>query len=345
MRLIAVVAALAAAASGGAANAYKIYLPRVHEALTLAAQYCASDALAAGKLPEDCRRYREQVPVYAQPQWALTALQREVRWPDDPRREMKSVGVARAAMNAKLKGCERKLRRSRAVQHVGTFCSSHFGEWQFLHAMSVARPDGRGGSEVEDAATTRVKILEWAGFAYDVARGDVKAMDNYCDVLASRGAIAGVMVPEGFALCSGRSPWTVGTFFSVRCGQLLFFGWCRPLVPAPEFVKTVATGALLHLIQDSYSQSHVRRAAQLTWAEPGKLAPVVHCGKPQEYFVYDEKNRETHDDADQVPSWDDDCATGRQADDAITASAMALAYLQEGKSREAFTRYLDDRVF
>jgi hypothetical protein len=265
-----------------------------------------------------------------------------VRWPDDPRREITSVGVARPFLNGYDKGCERKLRRSRAVQHIGTFCASHFGEWQFMHAMAVSRPSSSGGTEVDNATLTRAKMLEWAAFSYGVARGETELSQSYCTAFKRGGYIEGVMVPSGFEMCSGGNPWTVGTFFSVRCGQFLFFGWCRPLRLDNAFVRTVATGAILHMIQDSYSQSHVRRTDTVL-ASP--RYPVVECGKPREYFVYNKANQKIHDGADQLPRWGESCTGRSDADDVITASAMALAMIDRGAPTPEFIRYLEDRVF
>ena len=329
----------------GSAHAYRILSPRVHEAITLAASYCADEAKLRDAMPSDCSPYRDRIASYSRLQYSLTSLQREVRWPDDPRREMKSAGFIKPLQNGKWKACQGKLRRSRAVQHIGTFCASHFGEWQFMHAMSVSRPDGNGGIDTDDFKTTRGKVLEWAAFAYEVARGDLKPTDNYCDAFRDREPIRGVMVPKDFPFCSRRNPWTVGTYLSIRCGQLLFIGWCRPLKPEDEFVKTVAKGALLHLIQDSYSQSHVRRVNRTTTTERGGPAPVIECGKPREYFVYDKPNQLIHDDADQVPKFGKSCSSGAEADDVITASAMALAYLDRNAPTAEFLRYLEAKVF
>lgn len=338
-------AAVTAALWSTPTTAYDIIWPRLHEAFTLAAVECQQAAARLNTTPTDCRAYRGRVAQLSNIQWALTNLQREVRWPDDPRREIRGASFFRPAINGKFAACEGKLKRGRELQRVGLFCASHFGDFQFFHAMSAAIPDSSGQLQPEDTEVTRGKILDWAAFTYEVATRQVKAGENYCQQFDGRhGKIAAAMVPTGFPYCSTRPEgWTVGEFFSFRCRQLILWQSCG-LVPGDEsFVPTVAQGALIHLIQDSYSQSHALRTDAPVTDEQGVAQPRVECGKPRRYLAYTREAQKTHGAADKLPAWMASC--DGEADDIITASAMALHYIDRGAPTEEFIRYLETKVF
>jgi hypothetical protein len=115
----------------------------------------------------------------------------------------------------------------------------HFGDMQFLHAM--ASRDG------EPASETKAKIMAWAEFSYKVARREIK----YSDYLYKCG------IPEIEKLFSKKRGWTV---------QMLLT-WDDPTYQ-PRRVKgelqdeaflDFAFGTLLHMIEDSFSKSHVSR--------------------------------------------------------------------------------------
>jgi hypothetical protein len=115
----------------------------------------------------------------------------------------------------------------------------HFGDMQFLHAM--ASRDG------EPASETKAKIMAWAEFSYKVARGEIK----HSDYLYKCG------IPEIEKLFSKKRGWTV---------QMLLT-WDDPTYQ-PRRVKgelqdeaflDLAFGTLLHMIEDSFSKSHVSR--------------------------------------------------------------------------------------
>lgn len=104
---------------------------------------------------------------------------------------------------------------------------SHFGDLQFLHAM--ASTDG------EAAFVTRNKMMMWSRFVWGVVQGE----------------------------------YTLGT----DLGQIPLEGWANHFVAGPNVqdlftigrrsirphIKHVAFGSMLHMVQDSFSQSHVQR--------------------------------------------------------------------------------------
>jgi len=115
----------------------------------------------------------------------------------------------------------------------------HFGDMQFLHSM--ASRDG------EPAGETKAKIMAWAEFAYKVARREIK----HNDYLYQCG------IPEIERLFSKKRGWTV---------QMLFT-WDDPTYQPrrakgelhDEEFRDLVFGTLLHMIQDSFSKSHVTR--------------------------------------------------------------------------------------
>lgn len=339
-RALTAVLAILAFGTPQSVTAYTIYLPRVHEAITEAARQCFEAARRQGAAPADCRTSRSDVARLSKLQWSLTNEQREVRWPDDPRREIKSFGVGRSGLNGKLGRCGKKIeKRGRRLHRIALFCASHYGDLQFLHAMK--------STAAEDVADTREKILAWARFTYEVASEQVKDNEAYCNQFGgSKAAIGAAMVPVEFPYCgTTERAWTVGEFFSFRCGSLFLWKSCAVL-GGEGLVKTTATGALLHMVQDSYSQSHARRASPVPREADGSLKALVSCAKPIGYEVYDEVSMRGHAAADEVPQWNSDCDDERRsADDVITASAMVMYHLDRRSPTEEIVEYLERRVF
>jgi hypothetical protein len=213
--------------------------------------------------------------------------------------------------------------------------------------MGVSNPGPDGKLVAEDDATTRAKILAWAAFTYEVATGRIKESDDYCTAFAgSAPAISAAMVPKGFPWCAGgRKRWTVGTLFSWRCGKfLIVFGYCNRL-GGPDFTKNVAKGALLHLVEDSYSQSHIIRTDAPLLNDAGVARAVVECGKPRRFLSYTKEAMRGHSVADEAPVWGESCQGSSETDDVIAAAANTLAYIEEDAATTDFIAYLGKHVF
>lgn len=328
---------------GAPASSYDIMAPRIHEAFTLAAEECWKSAKARGAEPSDCSAYRPRVAQLSGLQWSLLAAQREVRWPDDPRREIKSLGFTRPLFNGKLGLCEGKMaRRGRELHRVGLFCASHYGDLQFLHAMASTNADSDSGAA---ARRTRQKMLEWAAFTYEVATGRIAPEESYCDQFVGRASIRDAMVPTGFPYCgSGSKAWTVAEFFSFRCSRVLLWESCPVVSGTPDFVPTVAKGALLHMIQDSFSQSHSVRSIEAETDGAGNPLPRVECNAPSRFFTYSLETKAGHSIADKLPHWQPSCAnTSRH--DILAASAMTFHHIDAKTPTPRFVAYLSERVF
>lgn len=332
-KLVALVAAaVAASLCAPPAAAYRIMLDQVHETMTRAAVDCL--ARAQGAAPANCALDRDQLKALSRRNHS--DFWRAVRWPDDPLRQTSIIAGVQNINYVVDGGCAHLLERySRNLQRAGLACRSHWGDLQFFHAQR--------SSQSETMDVTRAKILDWARFAYRVANGEISPSANFCEQFAGTSHFSRAMVPPRFPYCSRRrSAWTVGEFFTFRCP------WTPRQCntdPTTELMRRSATGAILHVIQDSYSQSHVLRTDMPRRNDEGVPLAVMECGAPREYTHYNRETAETHGTADDWPRLGSTCGPGSARDDAITASATALYYLQEERTADQFVEYLTARVF
>ncbi len=223
----------------------KHYTIPVHEVITHRIYGCDYDFKFCSSPPSPYR-------------FASDALIAGVRWNDNPRFELtESIGGAQkdcvgipiylpdnAICWAKLfydanRGAKKGEVYDGNSGHALLY-RVHFGDMQFLHSM--ASRDG------EPASETKAKIMAWAEFAYKVARREIK----HSDYLYKCG------IPEIERLFSKKRGWTV---------QMLLT-WDDPTYQ-PQRVKgelhdeaflDLAFGTLLHMIEDSFSKSHVSRS-------------------------------------------------------------------------------------
>lgn len=121
---------------------------------------------------------------------------------------------------------------------------SHRGELQFLHAMA-------SGGELADETLRAMR--SWAEFGYLVAAGDI-------DPNSKLGAAFSQLSSESHEELLRRfgqdyaANWSVG---------LLFTGVFRNPYPDRQ-IQLLALGSVIHMLQDSYSDSHV-------WREPRQI--------------------------------------------------------------------------
>ncbi len=146
---------------------------------------------------------------------------------------------------------------------------SHFGDLQFLHSM--ASRDG------ESPTATRNKIMMWAEFTWRVVLREFPLSLPVRDV-----PIAGLS-----AFFSNRS---------VTIGEL--FGQGNPHIRNDSNMSDVAFGSLLHMVQDSFSMSHVERAPSSAEARCRKSA-LAAPGAILEFHSYPNQDPERHGKADE----------------------------------------------
>lgn len=193
---------------------------------------------------------------------------------------------------------------------------SHFGDMQFLHAM--ASRDG------EPAGETRANILRWSQFAYRVARGEIGPRERVFDLRAAKSALD----PEASAFVSDlfRGPaqrhWTVQDVFLPGTGNL----------------RRVAFGTLLHLVEDSYSAAHVRRASARVQANG--CASYDATDAILQFHTYVGQDTEKHGLCDDAPDW---LGAQRAGSPIEVLAEIARAY-EDGKEWAAVRAILEDRV-
>jgi hypothetical protein len=155
---------------------------------------------------------------------------------------------------------------------------SHFGDLQCLHAMAA-------GDGVEPSVT-QGEILLWCEFFYTISAGRI-------DKDTPLSATLGGKMRRWFA----GSSLTVGELFKVEnIGN----------------VRDRALGALLHLIQDSFSSSHVQRNEQK---------------EIERFYCYTHQDPSRHRECDKMPDGGLDDLPGAKA--AIDACTLVLKYASQ----------------
>lgn len=183
---------------------------------------------------------------------------------------------------------------------------SHYGDMQFLHAMA---------SPGEAPSRTRERMLLWAAFTYQVATG----------AIATDAPIASLPVPIRSDILRGLDDRTVHQFFETRAGV------------SPAFIRRVASGALLHMLQDSFSTSHAARRA---------VADGTPFGAITAFHDYGCQLPEKHAEADRAESAPWIAARVRTARDPVTLGAQLIVWARAGEPWESRVRdYIETAVF
>lgn len=167
----------------------------------------------------------------------------------------------------------------------GLICVPHHGELQFLHVQA--------SSINEPATKTYNKIKDWASFLYQVASGayaDTKLNEPYCEYFKGDGAFKKAMLPSQYSVpCNDEKTekWKLTTLFNMTCKTPLPSSWrCKEWTGLAHYDKAriQAAGALLHLIQDSYSQSHTERGSCVV--QDDEVVAKVECVAPTMFTTY-----------------------------------------------------------
>ncbi len=153
----------------------------------------------------------------------------------------------------------------------------------------------------EPARETRDKALRWSEFAYRVARGEQRA--------AFHGP--------------AKKTWTAQDVFTGISGN----------------VKLVAFGSLLHLVQDAYSASHVRRDS--IRVQRNGCASYDAADAVLEFQTYAGQDTEKHELCDEAPEWLFRDRIGSPLD---VLAELIRAY-DEGREWPAVKAILEDKVF
>lgn len=253
-------------------------LPRlkspVHEAITLAALDCpATNGEEMGCVT---------LPAVKQNQMLLYG----VRWPDDPpfrldpRRPPAAAGcsVDITVRSTAQPKCWRQLfddagRQARTHKGAtpafgpGTMLlyRSHYGDLQFMHAMAAY--------EGEPAGLTQANMRMWAQFLWGVADGSIR---TDISLREAGGEELGRYFPGDM---------TATNLFATG------------IIEARSHLREVALGALLHMVQDSYSRAHVSRS-ESSGARCSGFAAAEAPGVIEEFHSYVRQDGPLHDHAD-----------------------------------------------
>jgi hypothetical protein len=172
--------------------------------------------------------------------------------------------AAEVANTKKITGCERG---AEFVQ--GTLMTrSHFGDLQFLHAMS--RDEGTAPE------ATRRKILQWIEFAWRVFTKEIRP-----DTLLNSVEIP--TIREHF----GCSQWTVADIYVLGRGQ-----WLLPKL------SDIAFGSVVHTVEDSFAAAHTTREPAELHAICPTNPPLPRPGRIVEFHTYGSQDSEKHDHGD-----------------------------------------------
>lgn len=339
------------------AHGYDLYKRRyrVHETMTEQSARCFAGSRGIGRPVTDCRenlvvdrstasRKHDDLAIAelfvgGEPV-TYGDLKIAVRWPDDPQRKLRGAQGIRSAANFGVafwlvRYCERHKDRGEDVNGMGLLCASHYGDMQFLHAMA-SKPG-------ETAAQTREKIIVWSRFAYDYATGSFEDDELLCDVLLKYPEIRPAVVGDpSLFICAGDKrgePRQVGWFFGFECRKTFGSGRCHTTTTVAER-RTAALGAILHMIQDSYSQSHVQRGrcgdAQGVPQATIRLTPV------ERYHDYSQQRSKLHSESDEWPKVAEEPDAG--IDHPVVAGARVLEMMADGQTSRELEHYLMTRV-
>lgn len=291
---------------------------RVHERLTRLAELC----LEAGQQAQ-CPLPAVQ-RAFDKVDWKKSKYWRAVRWPDDPTDQASSVSVVKFAIIAGLGRCEKYVGTGKPFG--GLMCNSHYGNFQFMHAMKSSADETTEG--------TKAIIGAWTQFAYRVASGRIDLEANYCSIIRAQGPLlSAALAPPEFPFCEDREDngksfkaWSVRTLFTFHCRNPVSSAVCKETVgeAGRAQARLAATGALFHLIQDSFSSSHTGRSV----INPtGPYAAIVDCAAIQTFYFYT-ANKDNHGAADKKPRFEENCRSKAPVLDPVTASAQMLGLIE-----------------
>ncbi|PZP94221.1 MAG: hypothetical protein DI587_26295 [Variovorax paradoxus] len=299
-------------------NALPMIKNPVHEAITLNALGCSVEAGSEAECVTLDAIKQHQVLLYG------------VRWPDDPPFALNRSSPPRtsscnpsvtlrstaqpkcwatlfsdAAATAKV-----NLKKDPASPAFGPgdylLYRSHFGDLQFFHAM--AAHDG------ELAAVTQRRMKSWAQFLWGIATKTLPTDQFIRDL----------------------EPAALGDYFpgDITATNLLATG----IVEVRKDLSHVAMGALLHMVQDSFSQAHSGRGAETGAMCPGSPR-FAQPGRIERFYSYAGQVGSAHDREDTFASLN--VHTLQVSPTVVDASKGFLALWNEGASWDEAEKLFD----
>lgn len=224
----------------------------------------------------------------------LSEVIRGARWNDDP------LSMAKKRPQDFYIYYKDSCRRSEEVDPSWDMLyRTHCGDMQFLHAMASKKN--------ETADDTSELMLTWAEFSYRVAAGDIDKDLRFRSVGGKLGKRSAelfnyVMTYNGRV----RMEWQPEWLFTLDCKRGLSLDGVlnggRPTKAkckdsnnkfSPETIQNIALGSLLHLLQDSFSGSHVLREGNTVG-----VSKISGAGKINRFAIYNAQDEKAHGQAD-----------------------------------------------
>lgn len=254
----------------------KLFEP-IHENLTV---YAINSAIISEQLKKD--------------KDFLSEIIKGVRWNDDP------LSMARKKPQDFYIYYKDSCRKGNEIDPSWDMLyRTHCGDMQFLHAMASKKN--------ETAGDTSELMLMWAEFSYRVAAGDIDKDLRFRSVGTKLGKRSAklfnyVMTYNGRV----RMEWQPEFLFTLDCTRGLspseIFSGGRATKSkckdnnnkfSSETIQNIALGSLLHLLQDSFSGSHVLREGNTIG-----ISHVSGAGKIIRFGIYNTQNESIHGKAD-----------------------------------------------
>lgn len=189
---------------------------------------------------------------------------------------------------------------------------SHFGDLQFLHSMASWNGETMG--------QTKTQILMWAEFTYKVATQNI----------GPKTPVSAVKNIKGFEQVLGRYWSDVGGLFTFGVNEY------------SNQIPDVAFGSLLHMVQDSFSRSHVWRDAPAGVCDAKEGAPKA--GQVRAFYAYNSQNPNEHGKRD-ARNWMLGDLRDEKGGDAVSVGQTLRALRDAAAPWELVREYLDHCVY
>jgi hypothetical protein len=156
----------------------------------------------------------------------------------------------------------------------------HYGDLQFFHSM--------GSWDGEPATDTRDHILAWAQYTYNVASDNTLSLDKPITVIQP--TLSAQFKSNGFSTRQLFSPTNSGI--------------------SDEALRDKVFGSLLHMIEDSFSTSHVDRDNSVTPTACNALGFTSPPGVIHQFYSYNRQDSSAHGGRDEAAAVHDQAGTG-----------------------------------
>lgn len=175
---------------------------------------------------------------------------------------------------------------------------THYHDLQFFHAMA--------SSDIESTTETKDKILTWIEFSYKVSIGDINPRIEFKNVDQYLSQKSGKIFNSLFIGNGTRTGWTPTYLFSLKCDRVVIIPFVKTKLNCDETswvtpnqdVQNIALGSILHVIQDSFSDSHTARIPQYD----DKFSLIHGRNGIKSFNLYSGQSSSEHKKADQYPN-------------------------------------------